>query len=276
LILIQKIKLDTGSYLMVIASRSDVGHSEFSLIILCQYASCRFQVFDTVHTVYAVKDVIAIPLIEERAVMAVNTLASRNAQLSRPSLLPNITLDTIHSLDVTSDSEDAVQDTNDTSSRVVQFLDHEQVKPPTRRSPREFDPDHDHEDDTFPSGASTPSSEDFASMSTVAKTLAARLSFWSRLSKRTSLQPTVTAETKSLADQQKSLDSIMNGKERPNEILTSILAATAPPPATSEERHSELEDKIVRECIREFTKGGMYFAYNFGMNYSRYSGVLLI
>ncbi|KAJ7661766.1 SacI homology domain-containing protein [Mycena rosella] len=37
----------------------------------------------------------------------------------------------------------------------------------------------------------------------------------------------------------------------------------APAPASPEEQHSELEDKIVKEVIREFPKGGMYFAYTF-------------
>jgi hypothetical protein len=38
----------------------------------------------------------------------------------------------------------------------------------------------------------------------------------------------------------------------------------APAPASTEEQHTVLEDKIVKQCIREFTKGGMYFAYTFG------------
>jgi hypothetical protein len=52
--------------------------------------------------------------------------------------------------------------------------------------------------------------------------------------------------------------------EEPATVVDSIVAATAPPPASVEEKQSELERKIVRECIREYSKGGMYFAYNFG------------
>lgn len=68
-----------------------------------------------------------------------------------------------------------------------------------------------------------------------------------------------------LPDEQDDLDTIVHeAKGDPAEVLEGILDATAPAPVTQEEKHSELEEKIVRECIREFTKGGMYFAYNFG------------
>jgi hypothetical protein len=54
------------------------------------------------------------------------------------------------------------------------------------------------------------------------------------------------------------------GRQEPAEVLGDIIATTAPTPITQEETHNQLEDKIVRETIREFSKGGMYFAYNFG------------
>lgn len=132
--------------------------------------------------------------------------------------------------------------------------------------------DNINDEDNISSGASTPS-EDVVGPSSVAKLLASRLSFWSRLSKRApSLPSTPMAEEiePMLAAQTVALNSIFqSGKEEPSRVLGSILAATAPPPVSSEERHSELEAKIVRECVREFTKGGMYFAYNFGMSLSR-------
>jgi hypothetical protein len=75
----------------------------------------------------------------------------------------------------------------------------------------------------------------------------------------------------SLIEEQAVLDSIMasEGKHKhaPAEVMDHILA-TAPAPATVEERHSELETKVVRETIREFTKGGMYFAHNFDITRS--------
>jgi hypothetical protein len=97
-------------------------------------------------------------------------------------------------------------------------------------------------------------------MSAVAKALTTKLSFWNKLSKPTS---DASGERKPL-ERQDALDSIFNdGKEHP-EAAFSLLAETTPTPATSEERNIQLEEKIVKECIREYTKGGMYFAYTFG------------
>jgi phosphatidylinositol 4-phosphatase len=221
-----------------------------------------------------VKGVVAIPLIEERAIMTLNTLASRNAELSRPSLIhKNNATDATH----VSDIDDEGPDNKGPSPRVVQFLDAKQARPVPRLSSQEFNLDHDRADlPPVSSGASTPSSEDSVQMSNVAKALAARLSFWSRLSKRTSLEPTVVGEAEPLMTEHQELESIINGKEKPSDIIQSILAATAPPPVTPEEKHSELEDKIVREVIREYTKGGMYFAYNFGTACSARSGSFLL
>ena len=56
--------------------------------------------------------------------------------------------------------------------------------------------------------------------------------------------------------------------DEPTGVLENILASTAPAPATTEERHVEVESKVIKECIRQFTKGGMYFAYNFGTLFS--------
>jgi hypothetical protein len=97
-------------------------------------------------------------------------------------------------------------------------------------------------------------------MSAVAKALTPKLSFWNRLPKPNG---DTSGERKSL-EQQDVLDSIFkDGKEEPEAVL-SLLAESAPNPATSEERNIQLEEKIVKECVREYTKGGMYFAYTFG------------
>ena len=221
------------------------------------------------------KGVVAIPLIEERAIMTLNTLASRNAEFSRPSLLhKNNATDAMH----VSDIDDEGPDSKGPSPRVVQFLDAKQARSVPRLSSQEFNLDHDRSDLPPPvsSGASTPSSEDSVQMSNVAKALAARLTFWSRLSRHTSLQPNVVGEAEPLMTEHQELESIINGKEKPSDVIHSILAATAPPPVTPEEKHSELEDKIVREVIREYTKGGMYFAYNFGTACSARSRILLL
>ena len=60
------------------------------------------------------------------------------------------------------------------------------------------------------------------------------------------------------------MDSMDQGAVEPSEVLDTIITAAAPPPQTVEERHSELEEKVVKETIRQFTRGGMYFSYGFG------------
>lgn len=38
-------------------------------------------------------------------------------------------------------------------------------------------------------------------------------------------------------------------------------------PTSIDEKYLELETRIVKECIREFTKGNMFFSYDFGRNF---------
>ena len=150
------------------------------------------------------------------------------------------------------------------------------------------------------SGTATPNSDDSLINSPIAKTLASRLSFWTRLSKRTSgittssltsPLPESSGSANEAAAERVSFDSLLSNIHSeldhthpitvsnkpetsfsglplkftsPSEALSSIVTATAPPPPTAKERKSELEDKIVKETVKEFTKGGMYFAYNFG------------
>ncbi|TFK42309.1 SacI homology domain-containing protein [Crucibulum laeve] len=248
------LELFSGSYLLVISSRSEVGN-----------------VIDATHAVYGVKGVTAIPLSEERARITLNTLSSRNTALARPSLLPTHTLDTTAGLD---DEEAA-----GTSSPHVQFSEDPDVKQIPRQTSPYFTEDGNlrttSSAQSSSSDLSTPSSERSVT-SPVFKALATRLSFWNRVSKRNSLnglpsqdEPLPIVEPMSAEEEQATLDRLMKeGTEEPAQVIESIIASTAPAPATVEERHSELEDKIVRECVREFTKGGMYFAYTFDITRS--------
>ena len=79
-------------------------------------------------------------------------------------------------------------------------------------------------------------------------------------------EPSETPEPAGLSKDQEALEqSMAEQTEEPAEVLKNILSTTAPPPASAAEKHTELEDKIVRECVKEFTRGGMYFAYTFGL-----------
>ena len=111
----------------------------------------------------------------------------------------------------------------------------------------------------------------------VAKALADKLSFWNRMSKaKFTTQPSgsidhalsreeADAPGTALNGGRLSLDEmIKEGDKDPHEVLDTILAASAPAPQTAEQKNTELEDKIIRECVNQFTKGGMYFSYTFG------------
>ena len=112
------------------------------------------------------------------------------------------------------------------------------------------------------SGRSSPSSE-LSQTGPVERTIANRLTFWNRFSKRS--KPDDFSDSYPIDDPDSSLDKIMaHDRQEPVEVLGDIIANTAPAPTTQEETHNQLEDKIIRETIREFSKGGMYFAYNFG------------
>ncbi|KAJ6497000.1 SacI homology domain-containing protein [Mycena vitilis] len=247
------LELFSASYLLVVSAKSDVGN-----------------LLDASHAVYSVKGITAIPLVEQRARMAVNTLASQNAHMSRPSLFATSkTLDSLHDRESSATSSQA--DDTPRSSPRVQFASTEDVKVITPLA-TSFSVNSDEQQ---PSSASSPyaSSSDLSSpsddaTSPVAKTLAARLSFWSRLSKRTSVPSTPAESTP--PEEPQSLDEIIKeGQQEPAVVLNKLIETLAPAPASAEEQHSELEEKIVRECIREFTKGGMYFAYTFDPDITR-------
>lgn len=215
--------------------------------------------------VHSIKSVAAIPLVEDKARVTVNTLASRNT-LRRPIISTSDTIDTISSSPERSSSD---QEESASSAPHVQFSEPQLVK----TSAATVNPNSDDYSNQSPpdsaselsvSGPSTPSGvEPQDSSAPIAKVLASRLSFWSRLSKRSSLFPSSPElGTQVPVPLSLSLDAL-DEEEHPDDVIESILSATAPAPETAEEKHSELEVKIVKECIREFSKN-MFYAYTFG------------
>ncbi|KIM48704.1 hypothetical protein M413DRAFT_21047 [Hebeloma cylindrosporum] len=260
------LELFSSSHLLVITSRTEIGN-----------------VLDPLHSVYCVKGVTEIPLREEQARIALNTLAARNIALTRPSLLNTHNAEaTDISLDMSDEHQPPKVQPTDSNRKEyprVQFSSNPDVEGGIHLNTNAGIGNSIRRPSSAQSTASdisTPSSEASAPTSPVFKTLASRLSFWSRLSKRTPASPIsmesefpVVPEPMSLNEEEDVLENMMSeGKEEPAQVIESILASTAPPPATSEERHSELETKVVRECIREYTKGDMYFAYNFDLTRS--------
>ncbi|KAJ7582942.1 SacI homology domain-containing protein [Mycena floridula] len=249
------LELFSCSYILVVTGRTELG-----------------TLFEPTHVVYSVKSVVAIPLVQNRATIVVNTLSARNEAISRPSLMTSTTLDTISSPESAEHSDEEENGPNQPSTARVQFSSTDQIKimSPVSASFHDGGGRPSSPTPSDMSGASTPTSETSASpMAPIAKALAARLSFWSRLSKRTTLFPPTPDPSLSDSAEPVDLDSLIEeGDEVPAEVLGTILDATAPAPESTEEKHSELEDKIVKECIREFVKGGMYFAYNFDITRS--------
>ncbi|KAJ7063419.1 SacI homology domain-containing protein [Mycena amicta] len=243
------LELLTSSYLLVVSAKADLGN-----------------LLDASHAVYGVKGVTAIPLSEQRARIAINTMASRHTHMSRPSLIVSSrTLDSVPSIHDSAADADVPR-----SSPRVQFADTDQVKVVTPLE-TSFSLNSDEHSSTLASPYASSSDlsldDQSAVTSPVAKTLVSRLSFWSRLSKRTSVPATPVTNGSEELPPSESLDDMMQRQE-PAAVISNLIETLAPAPVTSEEQHSELEDKIVRECIREYTKGGMYFAYTFDITRS--------
>jgi hypothetical protein len=188
--------------------------------------------------------------------------------------LPNETLDAVNPIPVPeSDAgENGVPaDSSQRHSRVVQFAPVLQVKvlSPVSTTINVTAEPHEVSRPASPSGSdmSLPSSEHSGNPNPVAQAIASKLSFWDRLSGRSKNPPTDITEPAqppaAQATPENDLDDVMEEKH-PAVVLNSILTETAPEPISEEEKYTQLEAKVVKECIREFTKGGMYFAYNFG------------
>ncbi|KAI0664663.1 SacI homology domain-containing protein [Cubamyces menziesii] len=253
------LELYSASYLLVITSRNEVGNF-----------------LDPRHSVYSVKGVTAIPMEEDRARTVLATLASRNQVDRRASLLPAGEIHQGHPGEPSAAEsiDDAREDEIKTAR--VKFAEEDQIKVVSPLPDKTFNISDDTSPPSPSSTVSTPSSVTSTNADTVVKALAERLSFWTRLPKKNSGQLQSASIDHSLVEQSDQsvnepldLDSIVkDGSKDPEEVLETIVSSAAPPPQTIEEKHTELENKIVRECIREFTRGGMYFAYTFDITRS--------
>ncbi|KAG8217577.1 putative phosphatidylinositide phosphatase [Butyriboletus roseoflavus] len=211
-------------------------------------------VFDENHSIYSVKSVHAIPLVKDRAQHVLDTIASHISLSHIPD-------------DGTQDFALASQREESTSNARVKFADGNDVKIMSPAVDTVGDTQAEELHSSPPSsGTSTPASSESLANHNVVKAIADRMSFWTRLSRR---QPTSTHDSATDSDEHQSLDSIIQSVQgEPTAVIDSIIASTAPPPESVEERHTELEDRVIRECIREYVKGCMYFAYHFDITRS--------
>ncbi|KAI9466155.1 SacI homology domain-containing protein [Lactarius psammicola] len=238
------LELFTESYLLVITSRLEVGH-----------------MLDESRKIYAVKDVTAVPLSGvQQAESVTNAVARRNATKARGSLVVSPFRERL--------SDDPGLPPNGAGLR-VKFVDGHQVKVMTPDAVDEFSLI-----DRSPSPASVASSvassvSSEISGAPVAKALANRLSFWNRLSKRNSLKASEGESPSDAEEEDQPLDALIHeGMPEPQQVLSEIIKTAAPPPPTIEEKYSELEAKILRQTVKEYAKGEMYYAHDFDITRS--------
>ncbi|CCA69257.1 related to SAC1-recessive suppressor of secretory defect [Serendipita indica DSM 11827] len=130
------------------------------------------------------------------------------------------------------------------------------------------------------SGFSTPTSAG-VSIAPLAKTLADRLSFWkTRQAGRADEASLVSAPTRAniggsttgedtLGELVDNIDSgDVDNVDAAQAVEDIVAAATGPQPLTAEEKNAAVEEKVLRELVRQYTKGGMYFAYSFDLSNS--------
>lgn len=238
------LELFTESYLLVITSRSEVGN-----------------ILHESRKVYAVKDVTAIPLGGyQQAAFVTSTIARANPAKACSSLLVPVNPSRDHS----SSNAGSI---DDVGSR-VKFSEECEVKVMTPVAVDGFsarDTERPPSPASMVSVASSVSSE--FSAAPITKVLATRLSFWNRLSKTSD---TKTSNVESAVDEEnRPLDSLIHeDMSEPQEVLSRIIETAAPPPTTIREKYTELETKILRQIIKEFAKGEMYFAYDFDITHS--------
>ena len=196
-------------------------------------------VLDPNYLVYGIKSVSAIPLNEALARAAVKSIGTRYKTASMFHF----------------DDPSEIIDPPDNGAK-VKFSDNNAVKVMTPRD-AEFDMS---KQSPVSSGSTTPVS-DGDTVAPLAKVLASRLSFWNRSSRRLS---SLSAPDERDALRDNLHDKLQDSDEEPEQVVKDFVEASGQPPASESERQRELDDKVLKGCIREFTKGEMYFAYDFG------------
>ncbi|KIM25985.1 hypothetical protein M408DRAFT_330774 [Serendipita vermifera MAFF 305830] len=122
------------------------------------------------------------------------------------------------------------------------------------------------------SGYSTPTTSG-VSIGPLANTLADRLSFWKTrrgldANEASLIASKTTGDHETLGEMLDDIDSGDTASLAPNQAIEDIVTAAVPEPRTSEERYQAVELKVLKEIVRQFTKGGMYFSYTFDLSNS--------
>jgi phosphatidylinositol 4-phosphatase len=212
-------------------------------------------VLDESRKIYAIKDVTAIPLSGvQEATSITSTLARNNAVKARRS-----------SLIVNPFRGQPSADTEFPGEREnrVKFADDHEIKVMSPLAAGFSTFDRPPSPASVASSVASSTSSEFAG-APVAKALVRRLSFWDSVSRKGSIK-TTAVESPLAMEEAEPLDALIHeGMPEPQQVLSEIIETAAPPPATIKAKYTELEAKIVRQTVKEFARGEMYFAYDFG------------
>lgn len=207
--------------------------------------------------VFSIKSVSVVPLIEDLARPLIEVMASKADKKSKVPLRGLSPIDRAETLSEASEREP--QDQRRTEQAKVTFAEKDDVKIMSPLPEQTF---FGRSSSPVPSTASSVSSEasmrasDADEPQTLPKMIASRLSFWSGQPKNTTDFP---GEEDRLIDTDQ--ESSAGASQELSDGLGGLGIST---PSTLKQRQNELDAKILKECLKEFTKGGMYFSYNFG------------
>ncbi|CAE6421011.1 unnamed protein product [Rhizoctonia solani] len=227
------------SFLLVIADRKTSG-----------------TLFSPSRPVYTIKSIAAIPLHENQARTALNGLLARKTPLTpRPLDTPAEDVP-----DLTLFPQTPIPSRSNTSSEPVPRVTFASEPIPIPNSEINASTTSlalsSGSLSASTSGSSTPlsSSGSLSGPAPVAKTLLNKLSFWSTPARAT-LDTTPALDT-----------TPQEGETEPEQVLQKILASeSTQAPGSAEERNKELTKKVVREVVRQFGSGCMYYALDFDL-----------
>ncbi|EJD44199.1 hypothetical protein AURDEDRAFT_145215 [Auricularia subglabra TFB-10046 SS5] len=259
------LRLFHASYLLVVDQRATVGN-----------------LLDDDHVIYAVKHVSAIPLEHDKAHAVLNGIRSTNATdrataaavSAEPSeALPDDAVNAPASLDDVEEEAEDDAEAQERRSAHVRFVSEVEARERESQRTQPPRPPSPIPSLTSSGASSTTVSGRSSPTSPVSSALAERMSFWNRVYKRGPLSAAAAEQIKQTLESNvpitDSLDKLLAAEYEkaeqpaPAEVVDTLAAAAPAAPVTVDEQNGELETKIVRETVRLFAKGGMYFAYSF-------------
>ncbi|KAG8862018.1 hypothetical protein FRB96_002461 [Tulasnella sp. 330] len=236
-------------YLFVITAASELGN-----------------LYKDSHSVYCVRGAAAIPLANEgQATRAVRAMA---AQL-RGTAVPVVLSGKPTSDDVVTPAVEATDRTPVIASTHVKFAatepanDDASIKSYTSSSTTMVPPEpHVESPQHLTSGQNTPVTR---SASPVSAAVLDKLSFWKR---RRNITTTHVDDVEgSTVDNVNTVEDDAEDSAEREEALDNLLS-DAPAPVTAEDKRTQIEAKIVREVVREFSRGIFFYSYDFDITRS--------